>query len=149
MTMAMTSNFVLVVLLLERCIPWLSHYELKVPVVSDYVSNVISYVVLFILPCASINYLLIFRHRRYKKLLKKYPYYQGKLFVAYFLISLLLPVVLLWIGILFSRLPEGRSVRVHLLTEVSCVATPKAGTAYIGKKKGPDKNPARFKSNIL
>ena len=99
----MTSNFVLVVAILQRHLHLLSFYQLKIPVLPEYVSNVINYVVLFILPCVSINYLLIFRHKRYKNLLKKYPYYQGKLFVAYFLISLWLPVLLLWIGIFFFR----------------------------------------------
>jgi len=103
MSMAMTFNYVLIMLLLQKYLSILSFYELKIPGLPPYASNVISFVILFISPCIIVNYLLIFRNKRYERLLKKYPYYQGKLFLGYFLISMLLPIILLWIGIIFFR----------------------------------------------
>jgi len=102
MTMAMTFNFALLMIVIQRYVTHNSFYGLRLPL-PEYASNVVSFLILFIIPCVIINYLLIFRGTRYKKLLEKYPYYNGKLFVAYFLTSMLLPILLMWIGIFISR----------------------------------------------
>lgn len=102
-SMAMTFNFVLLMTILQKSVLGYYFYKINIPFLPRYANNVVSFVILFLLPCVILNYLLIFKNKRYSKLLKRYPYYNGKLFVTYFLISMLLPIVLLWIGIIFFR----------------------------------------------
>ena len=103
MSITMTFNFVLFMAILQRQILSCYFYKLDIPFLSNYVNNIITILILFILPCVIANYLLIFRGKRYEKLLEKYPDKNGKLIVPYFLISLFLPIILLWIGILFFK----------------------------------------------
>jgi len=102
MSMAMSFNLVMSVILLQKYAFGYYFYKLNFSFLPAYASNLFSYIILFILPCVLINYLLIYRNKKYEKLLKKYPYYNGKLFVTYFLISMFLPIVLMWVGIIFS-----------------------------------------------
>ena len=101
MTLAMTFNFILAMTIFEEYVLKNYFYKLDFSLLPVRINNVLSYLILFILPCVVINYLLIFRKRKYEKLLKKYPYYNGKLFLIYFLISMLLPIILLWGAIIF------------------------------------------------
>jgi len=89
MSIAMTFNLITV----------MSIFKLSLPFFSSFENNIFSILILFLLPCSVINHLLIFRGERYEMLLKKYPYNNGRLFVAYFSISLFLPIILMWIGI--------------------------------------------------
>lgn len=104
MTLAMAFNLVLVMTILEKFVFKGYFYKIEFSYLPVRVNNVISYLILFILPCALMNYLLIFRNDRYEKLLNKYPYYNGKLFISYFLISMFLPIILMWAGIVFSKI---------------------------------------------
>jgi glycosyltransferase involved in cell wall biosynthesis len=110
MTICMVFNFLLFTAVVGRHIVDLSFYEIKmsspnivVPV--ERANNILTFLILYVLPCFVINYLLIFRKKRLKKLIRKYkyPYYKGKLFVIYMLISLLLPCVLLFIFIFTTQ----------------------------------------------
>jgi hypothetical protein len=101
MAMAMAFNFVLIMTILEKHVFERYFYKIDLTFLPVRVNNVLSFLFLFILPCGILNFLLIFRNKRYKKLLKKYPYYNGKLFVIYFLTSLLLPIILMWVLIIF------------------------------------------------
>jgi hypothetical protein len=103
MTMAMTFNFALVMAILQRNILGYYFYKLDFSFLPERTGNVISFIILFILPCLIINYLLIFRKRRYRRLIEKYPYYNGKLSLAYILISMFLPIVLLVGGMIYAR----------------------------------------------
>jgi len=103
MSIAMTFNLVLLMSILQKNIFSYYFYELNVPFLSNYENNIITILVLFILPCVIINYLLIFRSNRYEKLLEKYTYCNGKLFVTYFSISIFLPIILMWISIFLSK----------------------------------------------
>ncbi len=104
MTLAMVFNFVLIMTILEKFVFKNYFYKIDFPFLPVRINNVLSYIFLFILPCVVVNYLLIFRNRRYEKLIKKYPYCNGKLFVIYFLVSLMLPIALLLGVIIFSKL---------------------------------------------
>jgi hypothetical protein len=97
MSTAMTFNLALFMTLLQKYILGFSFYKLDVDFLPKYWENVISFLILFPLPCVIINYLLIYYKGRYEKLLAKYPSYDGKLFISYFLISLLVPIALLWV----------------------------------------------------
>lgn len=103
MTLSMSANFILIMTVLEKSAFQTYFYKIDLSFLPTRINNVLAYLFLFILPCILVNYLLIFRKKRYQKLLLKYPYYNGKLFLAYFLISMLLPVILLWIGIIFFK----------------------------------------------
>ena len=104
MSTAMTFNFMLFMAILERNILGCYFYKLSIPSLSDGGNNVLSILILHFLPIIIVNYLLIFRNKRCKKLIKKYkyPYYNGKLIALYFVISLLLPIVLLLIAIIYQ-----------------------------------------------
>jgi hypothetical protein len=103
MSIAMTLNFVLVMVILQRLISKNYFYKISLPALPKYFSNVVSFIVLFVLPIVIINYFLIFNNERYKKLIEKYPDSDGKLFSTYFSISLLTPIILLWIGMIYFR----------------------------------------------
>jgi hypothetical protein len=101
MTLAMASNFILIMTILERHVLKKTIYTLDFSFLPSRANSVLSYLILFILPCWVINYLFIFRNKRYLRLLERYPYYNGKLAISYLLISLWLPIVLLLIGFIF------------------------------------------------
>lgn len=98
MSMAMIFNLTFLVSILPKGIlgySFFSDYE--------YVNNVVNYVVLIVLPLIVINYFLIFYNERYKKILEKYQYKKGRYFVTYFLFSMLTPIIVLMIGMIFFR----------------------------------------------
>ena len=78
MSISMTLNFALFMTILQGNILHNYFYDIDLSFFSfltKHWANAVSFVILFVLPCVTINYLLIFRNNRYKKLLKKYPYY--------------------------------------------------------------------------
>ena len=103
MTLAMSSNFILIMTILERHVLKRTIYTIDFSFLPERANSVLSYIILFVLPCWVINYQLIFRNKRYLKLLERYPYYNGKLAASYFVISMMLPIVLLLIAIIFFR----------------------------------------------
>jgi archaellum biogenesis protein FlaJ (TadC family) len=111
MTIAMTVNLLFFMAILQRNILGCYFYEFNISspnVVSDVerANGILNILVLFVLPCFVVNFLLIFRSKkRLKRLIRKYkyPYYNGKLFIAYFLISLFFPLTLAIIGIIIYQ----------------------------------------------
>jgi hypothetical protein len=101
MTLSMSANFILIMTILEKHVFQIYFYKIDFSFLPTRINNLLAYLFLFILPCVVINYLLIFRNKRYRKLLPKYRYHNGKFFMSYCAISLFLPIVLLWIGIIF------------------------------------------------
>jgi membrane protein YdbS with pleckstrin-like domain len=102
MTISMTLNFALLMSVIQKHVLDYYFYKLEIPFLSNYENNIITILVLFILPCIIVNYLFIFRANRYEKLLKKYSKYNGKLFLSYFTISMFLPIILMWISVFSS-----------------------------------------------
>ena len=107
MTTAMTVNLLFFMTIFERHILGFPFYEFNIASPNaaseiEGMNGVLNILVLFVLPCFVVNFLLICRKKKLKKLIRKYkyPYYDGKLFYAYFLISLFLPLVLIFIGII-------------------------------------------------
>jgi hypothetical protein len=98
MSTAMTFNFVLLMVIFQKNILDYYFYEINIASLSGFQNYILTILILYFLPCVIINYLLIFRNKRYEKLLKKYPYSNGKFIVAYILISMLLPSILLLIA---------------------------------------------------
>lgn len=103
MCSAMTTNLVFCMAILQRNILGYYFYDYDFPFLPEYMSNLVGLLVLYVLPILFVNYLLVFRNNRYEILLKKYPYNEGKLFASYFISSMLIPVILLWIGLIFFR----------------------------------------------
>jgi hypothetical protein len=105
MLLAMKFNFLLFMAILQRDILGYTFYEINLSSLSDKENNLITILILFALPIVILNYLLIFRNKRCKKLVKKYKYpdYNGKLAFTYIAISLLLPAVLIIIGIIATQ----------------------------------------------
>ncbi len=101
MSMAMALNFMLLMAILQRKLLGVSFYHLKVDVFpGTKLDAFISFFILFLLPMLLINYFLIFRNNRYELILEKYKSYNGKLFISYFLASLILPLSLIVIGMI-------------------------------------------------
>lgn len=103
MTMAMSFDFILIMTILERHILKRTIYDIDFPFFPERANAALSFIFLFFLPCLVINYWFIFRNGRYQRLLEIYPYYNGKLFLTFFVISMMLPIVLLLIGFIFFR----------------------------------------------
>ena len=93
---SMVCNFLLFMAILQRHILDFSFYHIIISSQPDTVNSILTISFLFVLPVVFVNYLLIFRNKRYEKLIKKYPYYGGKLAIPYIFISILLPIVLVF-----------------------------------------------------
>ena len=104
MTVSMTMNLSLILIIIEKYIFKSYVYKLEFSFLPSNVSNVVSFIILFVLPCVLVNYFFIFYRHRYEELLKKYPSKDGKLFLTYFFISIFLPLILLMIGILSGKI---------------------------------------------
>lgn len=57
----------------------------------------------FVVPWIAINYFLILRKGRYRRLIAKYPNKNGQLFARYFAISIFVPIAVLWIAMFWGR----------------------------------------------
>ena len=102
MSLAMTLNLMLFMSILQEDILGISFYYINFPIPDEY-NGVLDVLLLFALPVVVVNYLLIFRNKRYEKLIEKYPYRNGKLAVPYVMISIFLPVVLVIILVVFIQ----------------------------------------------
>lgn len=103
MGMAMAINFITLMAIFQRNVLHKRFYYLDLDIFSGTkLDALLSFLILFLLPPLLLNYLLIFRNNRYKVLIKKYEYHNGKLFIKYFLTSLILPFLLLFLGFLLN-----------------------------------------------
>ena len=96
-TISMAFNLVLIMFVLQKYVLGYFFYVLIMDFLPRQIDYLLNFLILFFLPCMGLNYLLIFKKNRYEELLKKYPYYNGKLFLTYFIISIFLPIILVWI----------------------------------------------------
>lgn len=71
MSLSMTLNLLLIMTILQKHILNKYFYHIELHFLPKYVSNVVSFTALFILPCILLNYFLIFYRRRYEKLIKR------------------------------------------------------------------------------
>jgi hypothetical protein len=101
MSMAMAINFAMIMAILQRNILGCSFYDFRADkFTGTKLDAFISFFALYLLPMLLINYFLIFRNNRYELILEKYKSYNGKLFISYFLASLILPLSLIVIGMI-------------------------------------------------
>ena len=66
----MGMNFILLMVLLQKYVFGHFFYNLNFPFLPEKLSKILSFTILFMAPCLLLNYLLIFRNQRYRKLLK-------------------------------------------------------------------------------
>jgi hypothetical protein len=98
MTLVMASDLFFIIIFLESLFGYY-FYDFKIPIIPQKIGDPISFVILFVGPPLLLNYLLIFRNHRYKKLMKKYKYHEGKLGITFLLLALFIPLIALWLGI--------------------------------------------------
>src|ERR1043165_654783 len=98
MSTAMTFNFAFLLAIIQRNILGKYFYEINIQYIPEYINDILTLLLLFVLPCVLINYLLIFYNKRYESFEGKYPYHQGKLAAAYILLSMFIPFLLLCAG---------------------------------------------------
>jgi len=103
-SMAMAINSMLIIAILERNVFRTNIYHLEIRFfLGTKMDSFVSFFILFLAPCVLVNYLLIFRKKRYEMLFKKYTVtYDGKLCITYIMISYFSPFFLLIIAYLIQ-----------------------------------------------
>ncbi len=87
---------------------WLSTFNLKIDIFFDFnifpgkmIDGFLSGFLTLFLPFILLNYLLIFRGKKYDTLIEKYDYRKGKLYLIYFLTTIglfILPIIIMkWV----------------------------------------------------
>jgi hypothetical protein len=101
MSMAMAIMFAFLMAIFQRNILGYSFYFINIDIFpGENLDAFVSGFIRFVLPFLALNYFLIFYKKRYEKLIVRYKAYDGKLFLSYFLASIFIPLVVLWIGII-------------------------------------------------
>ena len=104
MSLAMFLNFWLVVNFIELAIFKRPVYRIHLEFMTGNSKKITEFLMQFVLPVLIMNYMLIFRNNRYEKLIEKYPYRDGRLFLTYFLVSMATPIIVLWLIVIFNQL---------------------------------------------
>ena len=104
MSVTMAVDLLFLITILEKYILGYFFYEFEIPVIPREIGDPISFAILYLGPPLVINYLLIFRNRRYEKLIEKYEYHEGRLFIAYLAIALFVPVGALILGVIYNKI---------------------------------------------
>jgi hypothetical protein len=100
MTVPMSIDFIFIMTVLQEYIIGHYFYKLDIVFLPDEINRVVSFLILFIAPSIVINHFLIFMDSRYEKLIKKYKYHNGTLFITFLAVSIFCPIIILWFGIL-------------------------------------------------
>jgi hypothetical protein len=102
MTVPMAVDFLFFMMILQRGILNFYFYEFQIPLIPQMIADPLSLAILYLGPPLVVNYVLIFRNRRYEKLIKKYKSYNGKLAATTIILALFVPNVALWLGIIYD-----------------------------------------------
>jgi succinate dehydrogenase hydrophobic anchor subunit len=98
-TITMALNLMFLLAILQRNIFNFSFYDIEINLFPVKILNdLLSGFILFFLPPLLINYLLIFKNKKYLDLIEKYKSENGNYFFRYFFTSLFLPLVVLIIA---------------------------------------------------
>jgi len=83
---------------------WLSIFNIKIDIFLDFdlfpgnmIDGFLSGIITLFIPFIFLNWILIFRGKRYEKLIKKYRYSKGNIYLMYFLMSIgifILPIII-------------------------------------------------------
>jgi hypothetical protein len=102
MTIIMAVDLLFIMVIIQKAILGYYFYKLEITGLPQKIGNLVSFVILFIGPPLVLNYMLIFRNRRYNKLIRKYEYHNGKLAVTYMLLGLFIPVITLLFALIYG-----------------------------------------------
>ena len=104
-TVAMAMNLAILVTIIERHVLKIDAYHLDFQhYIGVKLNTVLNFTIKFFLPPFVLNYFLIFRRKRYEIITKQYKSYNGKLAVTYIILSLFLPVILIIVAFLVSKI---------------------------------------------
>jgi len=103
MNVPMIANLFTVMGILQRYV-FGPVYTIRFSSLSLEVNSIISFCILYLFPVILVNYLLIWRKDKYKKLIEKYHYNNGKLAAIYACVSFFLIPIWLF-GIAFNIIP--------------------------------------------
>ena len=108
MSLLMALNFMFVMMVIQNSTLGVHYfYKLNIDIFPDTkLDAFLSFFILFMLPMLVINYILIIRNDRYKKIIDMYPTQNGKLFLKYLLASLWIPFLLLIISLLYFNITK-------------------------------------------
>jgi hypothetical protein len=99
MSISMVFNLLTAMVILQTQVFGYFFYEINTDFLSGEQNYVLTILILYVSPCVCINYLLIFRRKRYQKLLEDYQHnHKGKLVLSYMLFSIFFPIILLFIS---------------------------------------------------
>lgn len=99
MAIAMAINLMFLLAILQRNIFNFSVYDIEINLLySKILNDLLSGFILFFLPPLLVNYLLIFKNKKYLDLIEKYQTVNGNHFFRYFFTSLFLPLIVLIIA---------------------------------------------------
>lgn len=65
--------------------------------------GVLSGIITLLLPFMILNYLLVLRDKKYEEIIEKYPFRKGKLYIGYFITSVILFLLPVFIGFIMNR----------------------------------------------
>lgn len=93
-SMAMALNIGMIMSIIQLHILGHTFYDIKFDIFpGEKLNNALSFFILYFLIPVVINYLCILRNNRYEKLLVKYKYYNGKLYMSYFFGSIIFSLI--------------------------------------------------------
>jgi hypothetical protein len=97
MTMPMGVSFTFVMAIIQSPSFGLpSFYDLDLDIFPSHnLNSAISGFILFYLPFVLLNYFLIFRKKKYEKIIKEYSFHHGKYFLIFLLTGMFVPIIIL------------------------------------------------------
>ncbi len=102
MTIIMAVDFLVLMTVFEKFVLGFSFYNLDIPMLPQALGKPMSVFILYVGPPLFVNYILIFRNRRYEILIRNYKTHNGKLAATFIILGLLIPTMLLWLGIFYN-----------------------------------------------
>ncbi len=95
MSMLMAINLIVIMTIIQKYFG-LYVYDISFSIMPGIIESFVKFCILFFLPSAVLNYLLIFWNNRYNKIIQAYSHHNGKLFISYALLSLSVPLIALY-----------------------------------------------------
>lgn len=102
MTLSMSINLLVITTLIEKYIIGYDFYSIRIEGYEDNNwMSLVEFLILYSMPIGFLNYMLIFYKDKYEGIIASSNMGNGKLFFSYFIASLFVPLLLMFIGGLF------------------------------------------------
>ena len=93
MSLCMALNLSMIILLIKKIFNDL-YYDIPIDLfLGDKLDFMIRFILLYLLPVLFINYILIFYNNKHEFIEKKYNYNNGKYYIAYIIVSNMIPLI--------------------------------------------------------